>query len=54
MNSLVPKSKGNSLDFVVDLWSRAGIGLGPKGERKSMLDPRPAVIRKETLWLIFV
>ena len=33
------------------MWSRAAIGLGPKGERKSMLDPRPAVIRKETLWL---
>ena len=32
----------------------AAICLDPKGDRKSMLDPSPAVIRKETPWLLIM
>ena len=32
----------------------AAIGLDPKGDRKSMLDPSLAVIQKETPWLLIL
>ena len=37
--------------YVDDSRRMTAICLDPKGDRKSMLDPSPAVIRKEMLWL---